>query len=446
MPDAALRDTLDPVFQRQVLALVVQDPAFLERYHDLLLPSYFDTWECSALVEIARSHYEKYRRIPSYDDLVVRVSVECERLDMDDARADRLFSALTDADAYEIRSPEYIVEHLVDFGRRRATLNALAEAAEIVGRPDSDLSRVGELVADAMVVGAERDLGQDLLDAARRIDTVVTDSDLYDPERKIPLGLPSMQRATRGGLARTEVAVVAAAPNVGKTTFGVFQGGQAALAGYRVLHVSLEPKYAELQLGYCCTLSQMSMEEIIGDYERYLSRMAGLGLVRGLVTIKRFAPRSIDALGLRTYMQYLRKRAGFEIDHLIVDYPDRMRLPRGKERHEGLDELYNQFSEIGEDFRCSILLMSHMNREAMSDPNANAGKVSGAWMKFADSDKFWVMLQTKEDKQANQVRISEEKVRRGTSGNITSVNVDYARSWFWETGAEPEFIGGTDAK
>jgi replicative DNA helicase len=247
---------------------------------------------------------------------------------------------------------------------------------------------------------------------------------------RVTTGIPGLDSALRGGLGPGELGIGIAPPYGGKTAFLVNLGAAAVEQGKRVLHISLEIHKDMILLRYDMRLGGMTFEEIQSDKHgkkigKLRSRVSKTGgrLSYLDVSHEELPPRRVEAL----------VRSLLPIDLLLVDYADLMVSDRAEEgRRFELGYVYKQLRRVASALQIPVWTCSQGTREALKKGIFSMADIAEDITKVHTGDVVVCLLQSEEQKRAQQMILSVEKAR--ISGNNSKINIitDYPRMTFRE--------------
>ena len=320
----------DVRFQRSVLRLVMIDDGFAARAFKHVDPGFFTSRALGWMFLKSRGYWETYSRRVS--DLVLRDmlrNVEAEHVAAYSAEIDEvvMLGQVPDAD--------YIKQELREFVRRALFSRAHAESATAYNEGKTN---------DAYAITMKA------LESINAVDFDVIDRQWFfeefgDRQRErfrkaankhlnaFSTGIPDIDRLTDGGGQRGEVWLIAAEAKVGKTTWLINQGGQAAqIHGARVAHFILEGKgeqtadryeafftnclYTDVKRG---DVNAKVYAAIIEEYERLRRRLV----------LRTMNDWDTTVIHIETELKQLRAE-GFIPDVIVIDYLDLLRARNAK--------------------------------------------------------------------------------------------------------------------
>jgi len=418
-----------PETQKQMVALLLQDPTALPKLRGAINPSFFENAHHAAISKEIVTYFDSYSKPPTLPELRDRLITLSGQ-----EKKGGVVDTLTEIGETRIPNPTELFTKVTRFAVRQSVLDAIDKIAIMVDG-DDDLMEAPKILETAVTsAGATDDDGVSFKNSLADLANELKTSKLYNPSFKVSLGLNGLNRLTRGGGGAGELYVVAAPPKRGKSTFLTYVGGHAAMCGRNVLHVSLENKRLDCQVNYCSSLVNLPREIIATAAPETVDLLSQLySVMTGDIHIKYFPPGELSAEKLKSYIMYLRSAKNFKADMLIIDYPDRMKLHNYKDVYNSLGLLYDQIIAMLDRFEMFGLVATQINREGSRKTTAGGGEVGESFKKVQNLDGLIVLNQTEEERtvEPKQIRICLDMARRAIPG-VVRCEVNYACCRFKE--------------
>lgn len=420
--------TYDAAYQLRIISLLVQDRSFVPSRHLVLDPAYFSNpWHreiADAILCLARANGF---RVPDKIELMAELQDRCRRGRMGPEALAEL-GVVVDVIYFPQPLDPTLRERVIDFGARQGLKRAILDVSGGVesDRPVEEMYRV---LSGAIAARADQSVGLDAVEGARSLQRCLAESS-YNAARRHSTGFPTIDRVSWGGLGVGEITVVCGDPSVGKSTVLCNIGTSCVLTAATVAHVSLELGEIDLLLKYLARITTWTIPEIVqmaAQGRDIMELLRNTPIAPGRLTIKRFAPGTLDVGGLEAYLVQLEAVVGVRPSVVILDYADRMRTG-GDDRYSALGTLYDQLITLSQERQFALLTASQLRRQEYATGSANASSIAESWQKMFNADNVYVLNQTPEDKAAGMLDILLAKVRRGESGIRIKCRVDYARA------------------
>ncbi len=230
---------------------------------------------------------------------------------------------------------------------------------------------------------------------------------------RIPTGYPTIDKHIRGGLGSGEFGAVVAPPKSGKTTHLINIGANAALLGFRVLHISLEIHESDVieRLDMC--VGGYAGEELRVSQGKQRKARAKLRRSGGEILIvdrshERFTPSKLALLIERN----------MPVDLVIVDYLSKMRGDRKMERYEELGDLAQEVRRLSAVYSVPIWTALRTTRQAIGMRSYGPEFMAESILPAYECDVLLLHYQTVKEKEQDKARLKLEYTR-GSHENPT---------------------------
>lgn len=322
---------------------------------------------------------------------------------------------------------DFILDKVVSFCQEESLKDALLKSVDDIqkGKFDDVLPRIQK----AMSVGAELDgRGIYVLKEANTRKTV------KQARLCVPSGQIWLDEPTKGGIAKRELLIIMAPPNVGKTTALINTGAGMVKKGKKVAHFTLEMSQDLTRAKYdqcICGFSDAQFEALdetgrnkIAKFMMHMARNLGSDIY-----IKEFPAHKLTIEGLRAHLMLLKSRDGFEPDAIIVDYMDLMAMPTH------IKDEVKQLAWLGVELRALMGAMNaagatatQTNRGGYSKETSMGDDIAGDFTKLATADLLTSLNQTAKEAEADEARMVWVKNRVGRKFGSYNLSVDFERS------------------
>lgn len=204
----------DPIFQRYLLSLAVQDPAFLAGHRQCINPEYFEDRSLKFLSRTILEFYDQYSQVPSQASMTEWVANALQSGNKTDI-AQTVMGVVDFLYLSEVPNADFVRDRAVHFARRQGLKRAVMRGIQVL-REDGDPVDAMEMYEQAMSIGAVQSEGTDIREMMEKIPEIW--ENMLNSRGAIPtLFLPSFDRALYGtGPRRGELYVIQAVPKAGK--------------------------------------------------------------------------------------------------------------------------------------------------------------------------------------------------------------------------------------
>lgn len=402
------RDTLAKFgtsYQERVTQAILQDYKFAERMIDVVKPEYFELKYLREIVSHYFDYRRKYKTYPSVDllDTVIKNSIDDELL-TSQVREYLVRTAKTNLNG----DVGYLEDSSLEFCRKQTMRDAMIQALDLM--EDGKIDDIVNIVKDAAVKGASRDLGHNYMEGfAQR-----GKKSLRKP---IPTGWSILDREFNGGWERGIIATFIAPTGAGKSMFLVNCGAAAVEQGLNVVYFTLEMADYKIGLRFDSYYSGVEINKVSDNLEKVEN--AAREKAKGKLWIKEFPTKTATVNTLRSCLQQLIAVQGFVPDVVLVDYADLLRGSRGYgDKRFELEGNYEDLRSLAQEFNVVLITADQTNRSGLDMEIVTIGQIGESYAKATVCDVIITVSRRPEDKQANTGRIFLAKSRLGPDGKV----------------------------
>lgn len=413
--------------QLKILAVLWRDAQSYSVYRETIKPKYFSKSIHIDLCRIIFDYYEKYETSPTVDVLVEEVTQMCSKTKSKQKLEEDYLDAVSQMSEMDLYDIEYIKDKILSFGKRQALVDAVLNSADILEKEsDTQYNKIETMVKDALLVGEDvNDLGVGIFEnVEERFVGYANDDDVIE---RIPTDMSMLDQSLGGGLGRTEMGVVVAAPGLGKTTTLISIGAAAVENGYNVLHISLENNEKQVLRNYDMRLLNKDFNYIRENTDRSILAMANIQKYRkGDLRVKKYPTKSVTITTVRSLLDQL-KVQGFIPDVVIIDYGMLLKpLQHFADKRNGIEDNYEQVRALADDYDCAVWTAAQGNRAALSKKIVTMGDLAECFAIANTADVMVCLCQTKKEKVNGDIRLFLAKVRDNADSLVLKGKISYA--------------------
>ena len=425
---ASIARYFTPLFQRQLLALLLQNPATYGHFSGIWSHTYFDETHhrqiAHAYIKIRLAGGEHPTEASLYQELFKEQDPRAPiPLDVQALRqeAETLYKIPTG-------NIDYSLKEVRLWAQNQALIAAINESVDFL--QGGKVSEIRPTIDKALSVGA------DMLNAG-----ITLNADTRSPSSMLlaatvsglPTGMGTLDLYLKGGLQAGEMLTVVGGPGVFKSGAMLNFSIPAFRQQYskRVTYISLEMPDIQVFSRYVFRLTGLDYEylhENPADFDAQFN--ATITNFYGALHIKAFGSCSLTMAQLRTYLDFLDTK-GHETELLILDYPQIMakaEVGGGEKEYISVGLLYAGARAIATDRQIPVIVAAQANREALKNPEKlNLEHISATMDVARHSDFVLAIIQTEEEKKNRHMRLKLLKNRNEESGVIIEALVDYKR-------------------
>lgn len=413
--------------QLKILALLWLDSNAFSLYQDVIRPKYFTN---SIFVDICRilfDYYNRYKIAPTLDVLVEEVADICDQSKQKSQILQDYLNYIEQMATVRLDDADYIKDKILSFGKRQALVDAVYESATILERePETQYIKIEQLVRNALLVGENaNDLGINLFEnVEERFLSYATEDDVIE---RIPTGIEKLDMVLGGGLGRTEMGIVVAAPGRGKTTTLVSIGAAAVEAGYNVLHVSLENNEKQIARNYDVRLLQKNREYIENNVDKALAAMLNIQRYRkGQLRIKKYPTKTATVKTIRALLDKYKTVQKFVPDVLIVDYGAILKSSVSyADKRNAIESNYEELRAVADEYNVALWSAAQGNRGALSKKLVTMSDLAECFAIANIADVMACICQTIREKVKGELRLFLPKIRDSADTMVLAGRIQY---------------------
>ena len=385
-------------FQIKVLAAMFIDRTFLQQIADIIQSDYFESDANSWLLEVVLDHFREYKTPPSKDVLKVKVT----EIDNDVLKT-AVLEQLKEVFRYmESDDLTFVKDEILKFCKNQEIKRAIMDSVGLLKMGNYD--EIKTKIDSAMKAGADTDIGHEYKkdvvarynEAARH--TVTTGWDVIDD-------------LMDGGLAPGELGVVMAPAGIGKSWMLINIGANAIKQNKTVINYTLELNENYVGQRYDSVITGIAAQNLKNYTEDIEDKLKDIS---GELIIKYFPTKSTGVMGIKAHVEKT-IMLGQTPDLIVVDYADLLKVS-SKDKHEALEELYEDLRGMAGEYGVPVWTATQANRSALEDDIIEADKIASSYGKVMVSDFLMSLSRKVEDKLSGTGRGHVIKNRFGPDG------------------------------
>lgn len=404
-------------FQVKVLAAMFTDRLFLQQISDIIRAEYFESDANSWLLDIILTHFREYKTPPSKDVLKVKIT----EIENDILKA-TVLEQLKDVFRYmESDDLTFVKDEILKFCKNQEIKQAIMDSVSLLKHGNFD--EIKTKIDSAMKAGADTNIGLEYVtDVAARYNEAA--------RHTITTGWDVIDDLMDGGLAPGELGVVMAPAGIGKSWLLINIGAHAVKAGKTVIHYTLELNENYVGQRYDSVLTGIPAQNLKNYREDIESKMLTL---KGDLIVKYYPTKSVGVMGLKAHIEKT-IMLGKKPDLVIVDYGDLLKVNIKKDKHEALEDLYEELRGMAGEYAIPVWTASQAGRSALEDDIIEADKIASSYGKVMVADFLMSLSRKVEDKMSGTGRGHVIKNRFGPDGITlpSKINTNNGQFQFFE--------------
>lgn len=303
---------LGETFQLQLLNQIISDKQFARSIIDVIEQNYFENKYFKIIIQMIREYYKKFESSPSFETL--------EQISKSEIQQQLALKIVLDTLAKVANAPTegqlFVQEKALKFCKQQELQKAITKAQKIIdGGEFENYDALEEMVREALQVGEVDNGSQDVFS---NLDEVLNE----DYRHPVPMGIPSIDKLLKGGLAKGEIGVILAPTGVGKSTLLTKIGNNAFNLGYNVLQIFFEDNPKIIQRKHFTLWTGIPPDDLANKKEDVLSKVKEIKETMPNRLILEKLPS--DTLTMLQIKNLVRKKIaeGIKIDMILLDYID----------------------------------------------------------------------------------------------------------------------------
>ena len=386
-------------FQVKTISAMFVDRIFLQQIADIILPEYFESDANVWLLGVILDHFKEYKTPPSKDVLKVKVT-EIENDILKTAVLEQLKEVFRYMESDDL---SFVKDEILKFCKNQEMKRAIMESVTLLKHGNYD--EIKSKMDLALKAGADTNIGLEYKkDIARRYNQAA--------RHCIGTGWDVIDDLMDGGLACGELGVVMAPAGIGKSWLLINIGANAMKAGKTVLHYTLELNEDYVGQRYDSVIMGINAQNLKNYQDEIQERM---GTLKGDLIVKYYPTKSVGVIGLKAHLEKT-IMLGQKPDLVIVDYGDLLKINTKKDKHEALEELYEDLRGMAGEYEIPVWTASQAGRSALEEDIIEADKIASSYGKVMVADFLMSLSRKVEDKMSGTGRGHVIKNRFGPDG------------------------------
>ena len=401
------------------------DRVFLQQIADIIRPDYFESEANIWLLEVIIEHFREYKTPPTKDVFKVKIT----EIDNDILKA-AVLEQLKDVFRFmEADDLSFVKNEILKFCKNQEMKRAIMDSVALLQQGNYD--EIKSKMDAAMKAGADVNIGHEY-----KADVIMRYNEAA--RHTITTGWDVVDDLMDGGLAPGELGVVMAAAGIGKSWLLINIAAHAVKAGKTVIHYTLELNENYVGQRYDSVIMGINAQSLKNYQDDIVTKMASLP---GELIIKYYPTKSVGIMGLKAHVEKTIMQ-GKNPDLIIVDYADLLKVNTKKDKHEALEELYEELRGMAGEYNIPIWTASQAGRSALEDDIIEADKIASSYGKVMVADFLMSLSRKVEDKMSGTGRGHVIKNRFGPDGITlpSKINTNNGQFQFFE----PQTAQGKD--
>jgi len=393
--------------QDAFVLLAIKSTKFLQACRQSVRPEYFSSEITESIIRICYQYFDQFKTAPDnhfHDDVARFLS------DKEESEITHYMEYLGRIQDMETPHEGYVISRINSFIKASELKTAAIKFAKLIAEGEFEKGQI--LMHTALKIGIQKEEeGIDYL-----AENLITGFPAYylentSCERLMGTGFKFIDDLRPRGLCRTDLVCILGSGKGKKSWSMIHMGKLALLHGLRVLHISHELSAEETEQRYDRAIGCLSKEQEptpivfpkvdeeghprppetrvlpsvydIKEVQKVRSVIRRLG---GELIIKKYSLLTCTMDEIERYLNYLETYKNFTPDVVINDYPEKMKLPFGDYRRDGIHEIYMNMKRIAEERKQLWFTVSQVKRDALEKKVLSKGDFAEDIRKLEDVD------------------------------------------------------------
>lgn len=400
---------LGNTFQLQLLNQAILDKDFARSILEVIELNYFENKYFKIIIQMIKEYYKKYESSPSFDTLEQITKSEITQ----ELACKIVLDMLKQIKDAPLEGATFVQEKALKFCKQQELQKVMNKAQKIIdGGEFESYDTLEGMVREALQVG-EVDKGTE--DVFHNLDEVLND----DFRHPIPIGIPSIDKLLKGGLAKGEIGVILAPTGVGKSTLLTKIANHAFNLGYNVLQIFFEDNPKIIQRKHFTLWTGISPDELANKKEEVMKKVTDIKESMPNKLILKKLPS--DTMTLLQIKNQIRKMVaeGTKIDLVLLDYIDCV-VPDKNLGDEWKSEgsVMRSFEAMCHEMNLVGWTATQGNRSSISSEVVTTDQMGGSIKKAQVGHVIISVAKTLQQKEMKLATIAITKSRIGSDGII----------------------------
>jgi hypothetical protein len=315
----------------------------------------------------------------------------------------------------------FVKDEILKFCKNQEIKQAIMDSVSLLKHGNFD--EIKSKIDSAMKAGADTNIGLEYVtDVAARYNEAA--------RHTITTGWDVVDDLMDGGLAPGELGVVMAPAGIGKSWLLINIGAHAVKAGKIVIHYTLELNENYVGQRYDSVITGIPAQNLKNYRDEIEAKML---TIKGELIVKYYPTKSVGVMGLKAHMEKT-MMLGKKPDLVIVDYGDLLKVNAKKDKHEALEDLYEELRGMAGEYGIPVWTASQAGRSALEDDIIEADKIASSYGKVMVADFLMSLSRKVEDKMSGTGRGHVIKNRFGPDGITlpSKINTNNGQFQFFE--------------
>lgn len=371
--------------QMKLVKSLIEDKELFANVYPILNESQFTEPNLIQIVKYLKTFYSQTMCVPSYKDIEIFLKETAK----DQDSINKLRSVFVRLRGDELNDGQKTAtDACVETLKRNEALRVLKNGIRSIDDNGYSTDKIARISDGLQNIEKTADEGEAVM-AYDLIDRVFSTT----PSQRIPTGIKELDEQMKGGLPKKNIGLLIAGTGVGKTTMGSIICCNAAIAGYRVLHIFFEDTVEDIGKKYYSNITHRYTSDYtsVQDREKYKGEILGdpkvnYALRNNLLPCRmKNSETSVD--DIKNFAHKLVAVKGWKPDMIFIDYISCLRTSTDsriaiQNEFQALERCMKRIEAFSQDEDIAIWVAQQTNRDAFKEEtsaNQRIGNVQGSF-------------------------------------------------------------------
>lgn len=401
--------------QMKLVKSLIEDKELFANVYPILNENQFTEPNLILIVTYLKTFYSQTMCVPSYKDIEMYLkSISKEQDKMNQLRS--VFSRLKSDELND--GQKTATDVCIETLKRNEALRVIKNGIRCIEDNGYSNERIMRITEGLQNIERTSD-NEELISAYDLIDTVFNSK----ASQRIPTGIKELDEQMKGGLPKKNIGLLIAGTGVGKTTMGSIICCNAAIAGYKVLHIFFEDTKEDIGRKYYSNITHRYTSEYVSieDREKYKGEIlrdpnVAYALRNNLYPC-RMNNGETTVEDIKTKVRKLVAVNGWKPDMIFIDYISCLRTSSDSRiqmtnEFQALERCMKRIESFAQEDDIAIWVAQQTNRDAFKEEtskNNRIGNVQGSF-RITQPASFILYLNRNSDEK-NRANLYLDKCR-----------------------------------
>lgn len=402
------------MIENTILTSLIFNEEYARKVVPFLKDEYFTDSDHKLIYQEIKTYIDKYNRLPTKEALQISID---ERSDLNEERYKTVLHNINSMQ-YDINTElTWLLDKTEKFCQDKAIYNAVRKSILVLDGKDKELDKgsIPQLLADALGVGFDSNIGHDFVENADDRFTFY-----HTKEDKIAFDLDYLNKITKGGVSRKSLSVILAGTGVGKTLFMTHCAAANLMNGKNVLYITMEMAEERIAERIDANLLDITLDDLrYLTREVYHSRMSSIRKrTNGKLIIKEYPTASAGSNHFRFLLNELKLKKNFIPDIIYIDYlnicmSSRLRQNANVNSYTYIKAIAEELRGLAVEFNLPIVSATQTTRSGYSNSDMEITDTSESFGLPATADFMIGVISSEELENIGQIMVKQLKNRWG---------------------------------